>query len=103
VCNTRSLEASFAGGGSRLEVHVLVSQLLGLAAGKGCRASVYADDTSFHLGKWTDSLSKSLQRDFNSRQRLLLDNKWVLNPKETEAVSYRTDGKLKRMETRDFA
>lgn len=30
-------------------------------------------------------------------------NKWVLNPKETEAVSYRTDGKLKRMETRDFA
>lgn len=72
MCNTRSLKASFAGGGSRLEVHVLVSQLLGLAAGKGCRASVYADDTSFHLGKWTDSLSKSLQRDFNSRQRWLL-------------------------------
>jgi len=54
------------------------------------------------LGKWTDSLSKSLQRDFNSRQRWLLDNKWVLNPKETQVVSYRTDGKLKRMEARDF-
>lgn len=67
---------------------------------KGRSIQVYADDTSFHLGKWTDSLSKSLQRDFNSRQRWLLDNKWVLNPKETQAVSYRTDGKLKRMEAR---
>lgn len=101
VCNARSLEARFAGGGSRLEVPV--RQLLGLVAGKSCRALVYADDTSFHLGKWTDSLSKSFQRDFNSRQRWLLDNKWVLNPKETEAVSYRTDGKLKRMEAYDFA
>lgn len=75
----------------------------GLEPGKGCSAYVYADGTSFHLGKWTDSLSKSLQRDFNSRQRWLSDNKWVLNPKETQAVSYRTDGKLKRMEARDFA
>lgn len=56
---------------------------------------------STHSGKWTNSLSKSLQHDFNSRQRWLLDNKWVLSPKETQAVSYRTDGKLKRMEAHD--
>lgn len=76
--------------------HIVLFLIVGIW--DGACIQVYADDTSFHLGELADSLSKSLQRDFNSRQRWLLDNKLILSLKETRAVSYPTDGKLERME-----